>query len=91
MANVNFGDYESRNWFDRKLRQSGLFDKLEAMGIQDGDIVSLYDLEFQVVGPLAEVAVQNGHQVALPLPWSFPRAWGRWRRCWRPRPGTRSR
>ena len=47
MANVNFGDYESRNWFDRMLRQSGLFDKLEEMGIQDGDIVSLYNLEFE--------------------------------------------
>ena len=47
MANVNFGDYESRNWFDKVLRQSGLFDKLEAMGIKDGDIVSLYDLEFE--------------------------------------------
>ena len=47
MANVNFGDYESRNWFDQKLRQSGLFDKLESMGIKDGDIVSLYDLEFE--------------------------------------------
>ena len=39
IANVNFGDYESRNWFDQKLRQSGLFDKLEEMGIKDGDIV----------------------------------------------------
>ena len=47
ISNVNFGDYESRNWFDRKLRESGLFDKLEAMGIQDGEIVSLYDLEFE--------------------------------------------
>ena len=47
ISNVNFGDYESRNWFDRMLRQSGLFDKLEEMGIQDGDIVSLYDLEFE--------------------------------------------
>ncbi|RKI66260.1 GTPase ObgE [bacterium 1xD42-67] len=47
IANVNFGDYESRNWFDQKLRQSGLFDKLEAMGIKDGDIVSMYDLEFE--------------------------------------------
>ena len=45
IASVNFGDFESRNWFDQKLRQSGLFDKLEEMGIQDGDIVSLYDLE----------------------------------------------
>ena len=41
------GTIESRNWFDQKLRQSGLFDKLEEMGIQDGDIVSLYDLEFE--------------------------------------------
>jgi GTP-binding protein len=47
MANVNFGNYESRNWFDRMLRQSGLFDRLEAMGIQDGDLVSLYNLEFE--------------------------------------------
>ena len=47
MANVNFGDFESRNWFDRKLRESGLFDRLEEMGIQDGDTVSLYNLEFE--------------------------------------------
>jgi len=47
IGNVNFSDFESRNWFDRQLRESGLFDKLESMGIQDGDIVSLYDLEFE--------------------------------------------
>ena len=47
MANVNFGDYESRNWFDRMLRQSGLFDRLEAMGIEEGDTVSIYDLDFE--------------------------------------------
>ena len=46
MMNVNFGDYESRNWFDRILRQSGLFDRLEELGVQDGDTVSLYNLEF---------------------------------------------
>lgn len=47
MSNVNFGNLESRNWFDRILRQSGLFDRLESMGIQDGDTVSMYDLEFE--------------------------------------------
>jgi len=47
MANVNFGDYESRNWFDKVLRESGLFERLEALGIQDGDTVSMYDLEFE--------------------------------------------
>ena len=46
IANVNFSDFESRNWFDRVLRQSGLFDRLEAMGIQDGETVSMYNLEF---------------------------------------------
>ena len=47
MGNINFSDYESRMYFDKMLRQSGLFDTLEDMGIQDGDIVSMYDLEFE--------------------------------------------
>lgn len=47
MSNVNFGDVESRNWFDKILRESGLFDRLEALGIQNGDTVSLYNLEFE--------------------------------------------
>ena len=47
MANVNFSDYESRMYFDKMLRQSGLFDTLEQMGIQDGHIVSMYNLEFE--------------------------------------------
>jgi len=47
MANVNFSDYESKNWFDRQLRASGLFRRLEEMGIQDGDTVCLYNLEFE--------------------------------------------
>ncbi len=47
MANVNFGDYESRNWFDRKLREAGVFQQLEDMGVRDGDNVCLYNLEFE--------------------------------------------
>ncbi|MEG1878798.1 MAG: GTPase ObgE [Pseudoflavonifractor sp.] len=47
MSNVNFTDIESRNWFDKKLRESGLFDRLEEQGIEDGEIVSLYNLEFE--------------------------------------------
>ena len=43
---VNFADYESRMYFDRQLRRSGLFDRLETMGIEDGDTVSIYDFEF---------------------------------------------
>ena len=47
MGNVNFSDYESRMWFDKQLRDAGLFQQLEEMGIEDGDIVSLYDFEFE--------------------------------------------
>ena len=47
MANVNFGDVESRNWFDRILRESGLFERMEAQGVRDGDTVCLYNLEFE--------------------------------------------
>ena len=43
---INFADYESRMYFDRQLRKSGLFERLEEMGIEDGDTVSIYDFEF---------------------------------------------
>ena len=45
--NINFDDYESRNYFDMQLRKYGIFQRLEEMGIQDGDVVSIYDLEFE--------------------------------------------
>ena len=47
VGNINFDDYESRNYFDQLLRKSGLFAKLEEMGIEDGDVVSIDDLEFE--------------------------------------------
>ena len=47
VGNINFDDYESRNYFDQLLRKSGLFQRLEEMGIQDGDVVCIDDLEFE--------------------------------------------
>ena len=47
LGSINFGDYESRMYFDRMLRESSVFERMEAMGIQDGDMVSIYDLEFE--------------------------------------------
>ncbi|MEI3142856.1 MAG: DUF1967 domain-containing protein [Oscillospiraceae bacterium] len=48
MGNINFSDYESRMYFDKVLRQSGLLEiSWSRWGIQDGDIVSMYDLEFE--------------------------------------------
>ena len=47
LYNINFDDYESRNYFDMQLRKCGLFARLEEMGIQDGDVVDLYDMQFE--------------------------------------------
>ena len=47
IGDINFADYESRMYFDRQLRKSGLYERLEALGIEDGDTVSIYDFEFE--------------------------------------------
>ena len=47
IMNINFDDYESRNYFDQQLRKCGLFTRLEEMGIQDGDTVDIYDFQFE--------------------------------------------
>ena len=47
MQSVNFGDYESRMYFDRVLREAGVFERLEAMGVKDGDTIGIYELEFE--------------------------------------------
>ncbi len=47
VATVNFSDYESRMFFDRVLREAGVFERMEQMGVQNGDTVSMYDLMFE--------------------------------------------
>ena len=47
IMDINFDDNESRNYFDLQLRKCGLFTRLEDMGIQDGDVVDIYDFEFE--------------------------------------------
>ena len=47
IQNINFDDYESRNYFDIQLHKCGLFARLEEMGIQDGDTVDIYDFVFE--------------------------------------------
>ena len=41
LGGINFSDTESKMYFDRTLRTSGLFERLEEMGISEGDIVSI--------------------------------------------------
>ena len=47
IVNINFDDFESRNYFDMQLRKCGLFQRLEDMGIEDGDTVDIYDFVFE--------------------------------------------
>ena len=47
MASVNFSDNESMMYFDRVLRDNGVYQRMEDMGICDGDTVSIYNLEFE--------------------------------------------
>ena len=49
MGRINFDDYESLNYFQRVLQNSGVFDMLEARGCKDGDTVSIYEFEFDYV------------------------------------------
>ena len=46
LSTVDMDDYESLQYFQRVLRSSGIIDKLEEMGIQEGDTVSIFDFEF---------------------------------------------
>ena len=47
LQSVNLGDVESRMYFDRVLREAGVFDRLEQMGVKDGDTIGIYNLEFE--------------------------------------------
>lgn len=49
LETVNIEDYSSLQYFQRVLRQSGIIDKLEEMGVQEGDAVRIYDFEFEFV------------------------------------------
>ena len=49
MDTINPEDYESLQYFQRVLQQSGIIKALINAGVQDGDIVSVYDIEFEYV------------------------------------------
>lgn len=49
MRSVNMDDYESLHYFQRVLRKSGIIDKLEEMGIKEGQTVSIFGFEFDYI------------------------------------------
>lgn len=49
LSSCNMDDYESLQYFQKVLVDTGIIDKLHEMGINEGDTVSIYDFEFDFV------------------------------------------
>lgn len=49
LKGVDTEDYESLQYMQRVLEKSGVFHALREKGIQEGDTVSIYDIEFEYV------------------------------------------
>ena len=47
VSTVNFSDYESRMYFDKMLRENGIYERMEALGIRDGDTISICGMTFE--------------------------------------------
>ena len=47
LRTANMDDYSSLQYFQNVLRTSGIIDKLEEMGIEEVDTVSIFDFEFE--------------------------------------------
>ena len=47
MYSVNFDDMESLQYFQKAMEIQGVFDRLREMGIEDGDTVRIYEIEFE--------------------------------------------
>ena len=48
MYSVNFDDMESLQYFQKAMESQGVFDRLREMGIEDGDTVRIYEIEFEL-------------------------------------------
>ncbi len=49
LRTVNFDDYEGINYFEKVLQTTKVIEKLREAGINEGDTVSIYDIEFEFV------------------------------------------
>ena len=49
MGSVNTDDYESRLYMYRMLKNAGVYDRLEQMGVEEGSIVVIGEMEFEYI------------------------------------------
>ncbi|MGE4284313.1 MAG: GTPase ObgE [Clostridia bacterium] len=49
VGSTNFDDAESLQYFQRTLKKKGVIEELEELGIQEGDTVRIYEIEFDYI------------------------------------------
>ena len=49
LRSVNMDDYSSLQYFQRVLRSTGIIDRLEALGISEGDTVDIFGFRFEFI------------------------------------------
>ena len=49
MSGINVDEYESRMYLDRRLQEAGVYEKLEALGVKEGDTIVIDDFWFEYV------------------------------------------
>lgn len=49
LKGIDIEDYEALQYMQRVLEKSGVFNALRERGIQEGDIVAIYDIEFEYI------------------------------------------
>ena len=49
LATVNMDDYSSLQYFQRVLRETGIIDKLDEMGIEEGQTVDIFGFRFEYI------------------------------------------
>ncbi|ABR48464.1 GTP-binding protein Obg/CgtA [Alkaliphilus metalliredigens QYMF] len=47
IMSTNFEDMDSLTYFQKVLRRKGIIDELKKLGIEDGEFVKIYDVEFE--------------------------------------------
>jgi GTP-binding protein len=49
VSSINFETFDSLQYFQRAIKKKGVIDELESMGINEGDTVKIYEIEFDYV------------------------------------------
>lgn len=49
VRDINFSDQESLAYFEKRLKNGGVYDKLEELGVNEGDTIDIYGMQFDYI------------------------------------------